>query len=135
MAFKFSRKFIFGAMLGIMVLGGGFAIPVSAATPTTSYFIGFSGFVDYGYSTTIPSVPISPGYSNIAFQEYNIKYGYSRPGKANGVQHDLPGTSVSFDSLFTKAMVNYHVNPPKPIADPSPDFTFHNLNAVHITVT
>jgi hypothetical protein len=135
MALNFSNEFIFGAILGIMVIGEGLAIPAYAATPTTSYFIGFSGFIDYGYSTTIPSVVISPGYSNIAFQEYDMKYGYSLPGKTNNAQHDLPGTSGSFDNLFTKAMVNYHVSPPKPIANPSPDFIFHNLNAVHITVT
>jgi hypothetical protein len=132
---KFSKEFIFGAILGIIVIGGGFAAPVSAATPTTSYFTGFSGFIDYGYSTTIPSVVISPSYSNVAFQEYDIKYGYSLPGKTNNAQHDLPETSGSFDNLFTKAMVNYHIIPPKPIANPSPDFTFHNLNAVRITVT
>jgi|WetSurMetagenome_2_1015567.scaffolds.fasta_scaffold424187_1 hypothetical protein len=135
MALKYSKEFIFEAILVILITGGGFTIPVSAATPTTSYFIGFSGFIDYGYSTTIPSVVISPSYSNIAFQEYDIKYGYSIPGKTNNGQHNLPGTSGSFDNLFAKAMVNYHVNPPKPIANPSPDFTFHNLNTVHISFT
>jgi hypothetical protein len=135
MALNFSKEFMFGAILGAMVISGGFAIPVSAATPSTSYFIGFSGFIDYGYSTTIPSVIISPSYSNIAFQEYDIKYGYSLPGKTNNTQHDLSGPSGSINNLFTKAMVNYHIGSPKPIANPSPDFTFHNLNAIHISIT
>jgi hypothetical protein len=135
MASKYSAFFIFEAIIVILIIVGGFAIPVSATTPTTSYFTGFSGFIDYGYSTTIPSIAISPSYSTSAFQEFDIKYGYSVPGKTNNAQNNLPGNPGNFNDLFAKAMVNYHVSPPKPISNPSPDFTFRNLNSVYISIT
>ena len=135
MALKCSNKFIFGIILLILIAIGGLVIPVSATTPAITYFTGFSGFIDYGYSTTLSSVAISPSYSNNAFQEFDIKYGTSLPGKTNNATHNLPGSVSSYDSLFTNAMVNYHVNPPKPIANPSPDFTLHNFNAVYISFT
>ena len=146
MASKYSLAFISEAILLLLIVIGGLTIPVAATTPTVSYFTGFSGFIDYGYSTSVPSIAISPSYSSTAFQEYDIKYGYSVPGninisqtslsgKTNIVQNNLPGNVGNFDNLFSKAIANYHVNPPTPIADPSPDFTFHNLNSVYISFT
>jgi len=135
MTLKYFRIFISEAILLILIVIGVFGIPVSAATPPTSHFIGFSGIIDYGYSTTLPSVVISPSYSNSAFQEYDIKFGTSVPGKTNNARTNLPGNSVNFDDLLAKAMTNYYENPPKPIANPSPDFVFHNFNSVYISVT
>ena len=135
MALKCSNGIIFGIILLILIAIGGFGVPVSATTPAVKYFTGFSGFIDYGYSTTLSSVTISPSYSNNAFQEYDIKFGTSMPGKANNATHTLPGTPVSYDNLFAKAMVNYHINPPKPIADPAPNFTYHHADSVVISFT
>jgi hypothetical protein len=144
MEIKYSNIIIIIANLAILIIVGGVAIPVSAATPTTSYFSGFSGYIDYGYSTTLSSVVISPSFSNSAFQEYDIKYGYSIPEKTNINQNDLSGRITQNDLsghlgnpdvLFARAMVNYHVNPPKPITNPSPDFTFHNFDSVYISFT
>lgn len=142
MALKSSQRIIFSILLVILIAIGGCGIPVSATTPAITHFIGFSGFIDYGYSTTLSPVAISPSFSNEGFQEYDIKYGTSLPGygaslpsKANNATHNLPGTPVSYDNLFAKAMVNYHVNPPKPIADPAPNFTYHHFNGVVISFT
>jgi len=135
MALECSNGIIFGIILVILMAIGGFGVPVSATNPAVTYFTGFSGFIDYGYSTTLSSVTISPSYSNNAFQEYDINYGTGLPGKANNATHTLPGTPVDYDSLFAKAMVNYHVNPPKPIADPAPNFTYHHFNTVVISFT
>jgi len=146
MAAKYSMACISGATLLLLIGIGGIAIPVSATTPSISYFTGFSGFIDYGYSTSVPSIAISPSYSSTAFQEYDIKYGYDVPGKintiqnslsgnSNTVQNNLPGNVGNFDDLFSKAIANYRVNPPEPIANPSPDFTFPNLYSVSISVT
>jgi len=142
MALKCSNGFVLGIILLVLLAIGGFGIPVSATTPALTYYTGFSGFIDYGYSTTLSAVTISPSFSNEGFQEYDIKYGTSLPGygaslpgKANNVTHTVPGTPVSYDNLFANAMINYHTNPPKPIADPSPNFTFHQFNAVYISFT
>jgi hypothetical protein len=143
MAFKSSRGIIVGSILVVLLATGGFGIPASATTPVTVHFTGFSGFIDYGYSTTLSTVAVSPSYTNEAFQEYDIKYGASTPpgygtnlpGKATNVTHTLPGTITSYDNLFANAMVNYHTNPPKPIADPAPNFTYHHFNTVVISFT
>ena len=142
MALKSSKRLILGLILVILIAIAGFGTPVSATTPGVTYFTGFSGFIDYGYSTTLSTVAISPSISNEGFQEYDIKYGTSLPGygsnlpgKANNVTHMLPGNSVSYDNLFANAMVNYHINPPKPIADPAPNFTYHHFNTVVISFT
>jgi hypothetical protein len=142
MALKSSQGITSGIILLILLAIGGFGIPASATTPVITQFTGFSGFIDYGYSTTLSSVAISPSFSNEGFQEYDIKYGTSLPvyganlpGKANNVTHTLPGTRISYDNLFANAMVNYHTNPPKPIADPAPNFTYHHFNSVIISFT
>jgi hypothetical protein len=142
MALNSSKGIVFGIILVILLLIGGFGVSAFATTPVTMHFTGFSGFIDYGYSTTLSTVAVSPSYTNEAFQEYDIKYGTitpgygtSLPGKAYNVSHTLPGTVISYDNLFSNAMVNYHINPPKPIADPAPNFTYHHFNTVVISFT
>jgi hypothetical protein len=134
MEIKNSEISIIIAILAILMLSGGVAIPVSATTPMTSYFTGFSGIIDYGYSTSLSPVTISPSYSNSDFQEFDIKYGYSLPGSTSHIKNNNSGR-LGNDNLIAKAMINYHINPPKPIQNPSPDFTLRNFDSVNISFT
>jgi hypothetical protein len=108
----------------LLIPGSGAALPLSGYEGVSLLGAGLGPYHSSSPLLLVYSLPKSPllsgGYSTTAFNG-NAGFGTPVSGQVNpGGTSGSSASSSQLSGLFSNAIHNYYVNPPKPISNPNP---------------